>query len=78
MDLKVYIIIMKSLPGCLCALTFDRKTVLHIACINNSVDICQYICRDEKDNTNPYKGAINNQTKLKDWTAAYYVVIEKN
>lgn len=40
--------------------------------------MCQYICRDEKDKKNPYKGTINNQTKLKDWTAAYNVVIEKN
>lgn len=77
-NLKVYKLIEKSLPGCLCALTFDKKTVLHIACINSSVDICQYICRDEKDNTNPYKGIINNQTKFKDWTAAHYVAVEKD
>lgn len=77
-NLKFYKIIEKSLPGSLCALTFDRKTVLHIASINNSVDICHYICRDEKDNTNPYKGIINNQTMLKDWTAAHYVAVEKN
>lgn len=73
-DLKFYKIIKKSLPGCLCALPFDRKTVLHIACINNSVDICQYIFRGEKDNSNPYKGTKNNQTKLK----ASYVFVEKN
>lgn len=47
-NLKFYKIIEKSLPGSLCALTFDRKTVLHIASINNSVDICHYICRDKK------------------------------
>lgn len=55
-----------------------EKLILHIACINNSVDFCQYISRHEKDNTNPYKSTINNQTKLKDWKAAYYVVVEKN
>lgn len=77
-NVNVYKIIEKSLHGSLCALTYDRKTVLHIACINNSVDICQYICRDKNDNENPYKGIINNQTKFKDWTAAHYVAVEKN
>lgn len=59
-NLKFYKIIEKFLFGSLCVLMFDRKIVLYIVSINNSVNICYYICRDEKDNINLYKGIINN------------------
>lgn len=51
--------------------TNDGKTVLHIACINNRVEICEYICSKE-----PYRHIINSQIKIKNWTAAHYVAVE--
>lgn len=51
--------------------TFDGKTVLHIACINNSVDICHHICESKS-----YENIINKKTKTRGWTAAHYVAVE--
>lgn len=55
----------------LCELTHDERTVLHIACINKSTDICQYICNEKS-----YQRIIYSKGKLKGWTAAHYVAIE--
>lgn len=54
------------------ATTDNGKTVLHIACINNQVNICQYICSPDSQ----YHKIINKTTKLKKWTAAHYVAVE--
>lgn len=54
------------------ATTDNGKTVLHIACINNQVNICRYICRPNSH----YHKIINKKTKLKKWTAAHYVAVE--
>lgn len=55
----------------LCELTRDERTVLHIACINNSTEICKYICNDKE-----YEGIIDSRGEFKNWTAAHYVAIE--
>lgn len=52
-------------------ITREKETVLHIACINKSTKICQYIC-----NNNLYQGIIKVKCKLNDWTAAHYVAVE--
>lgn len=54
------------------ATTDNGKTVLHIACINNQVKICRYICSPDSE----YHKIINKPTKLKKWTAAHYVAVE--
>lgn len=55
----------------LCEITRDERTVLHIACINKSVEICKYICSEKS-----YEGIINSKAESKDWTAAHYVAVE--
>lgn len=54
------------------ATTDDGKTVLHIACINNQVKICRYICSPDSE----YHKIINTKTKSNKWTAAHYVAVE--
>lgn len=72
-NLKVY----KEVEVCfknrslLCEITRDERTVLHIACINNSTKICQYICNEKA-----YKGIINSKGEYNDWTAAHYVAVK--
>lgn len=56
----------------LCETTRDERTVLHIACINNRVEICQYICNQKQ-----YKNIINSRGEFRDWTAAHYVAVEE-
>lgn len=58
--------------GRLCETTRDERTVLHIACINNRVEICQYICNQKQ-----YKSIINSRGEFRDWTAAHYVAVEE-
>lgn len=70
-NLRIYKQIEKVLKRSLCATTNDGKTVLHVACINNRVDICRYICSN-----NSYRRIINSQIKTKKWTAAHYVAVE--
>eukprot|EP00105_Crassostrea_gigas_P018391 XP_011436502.1 PREDICTED: alpha-latroinsectotoxin-Lt1a [Crassostrea gigas] len=55
----------------LCKTTCDKKTVLHIACIYNSTDICHYIC-----NEIAYHGIINSKAEFKGWTAAHFVAVK--
>lgn len=55
----------------LCEITRDERTVLHIACINKSIEICKYICNEKS-----YEGIINSKGEFKDWTAAHYVAVE--
>lgn len=55
----------------LCELTCDKRTVLHIACVNKSTKICQYIC-----NNDLYQNIINAKCGFKEWTAAHYVALE--
>lgn len=55
----------------LCELTRDERTVLHIACINKSIEICQYICNEKS-----YQRILYSKGEFKDWTAAHYVAIE--
>lgn len=50
------------------ATTDNGKTVLHIACINNQVNICSP--------DSQYHKIINKTKKLKKWTAAHYVAVE--
>lgn len=52
--------------------TRDERTVLHIACIKNRVEICQYICNQKQ-----YKSIINSRGEFRDWAAAHYVAIEE-
>lgn len=70
-NLHLYMKLEKVLKRGLCATTNDGKTVLHIACINNRVEICRHICSEKS-----YKGIINSQIKIKRWTAAHYVAVE--
>lgn len=70
-NLRIFMEIEKQLKESLCETTNDGKTVLHIACINNRVEICEYICTEE-----PYKHIINSQIKINNWTAAHYVAVE--
>lgn len=55
----------------LCEITRDERTVLHIACINKSTEICQHICNDDL-----YEYIIKVKCTLNDWTAAHYVAVE--
>lgn len=70
-NLHLYMELEKVLKRSLCAKTNDGKTVLHIACINNRVEICRHICSGKS-----YKSIINSQIKIKKWTAAHYVAVE--
>lgn len=70
-NLHLYMKLEKVLKRNLCATTNDGKTVLHIACINNRVEICRHICSGKS-----YKRIINSQIKIKRWTAAHYVAVE--
>lgn len=70
-NLHLYMELEKVLKSCLCTTTNDGKTVLHIACINNRVEICRHICSGKS-----YKRIINSQIKIKRWTAAHYVAVE--
>lgn len=55
----------------LCERTRDERTVLHIACINKRINICQHICNEKS-----YQGIINSKGEFKEWTAAHYVAVE--
>lgn len=55
-----------------CKETKDGKTVLHIACINNRLSICEYICSQLQ----LYGRIINKKTNNRGWTAAHYVAVE--
>lgn len=70
-NLSIFKEIEKEFIDSLCGETFDGKTVLHIACINNSVDICHHICESKS-----YENVINKKTKTRGWTAAHYVAVE--
>lgn len=70
-NLRIFKEIEKKLKKSLSTTTNDGKTVLHIACINNRVEICEYICSKEL-----YRHIINSQIKIKNWTAAHYVAVE--
>lgn len=70
-NLCIFMKIESVLKRSLCATTNDGKTVLHIACINNRVEICRYICSEKS-----YRRIINSQIKIKRWTAAHYVAVE--
>lgn len=54
-----------------CGEIFDGKIVLYIVCINNSVDICYYICELKL-----YENVINKKIKIRGWMVVYYVVVE--
>lgn len=72
-NLKVY----KEIESCfkqyarLDLKTHKQRTVLHIACINKSTEICQHICNDDL-----YEYIIKVKCTLNDWTAAHYVAVE--
>lgn len=72
-NLKVYKEVEKLFKEstCLCKTTRDKKTVLHIACIYNSTDVCRYICSEIA-----YQGIINSKAEFKRWTAAHFVAVE--
>lgn len=70
-NLHLYMELEKVLKRSLITTTNDGKTVLHIACINNRVEICRHICSGKS-----YKRIINSQIKIKRWTAAHYVAVE--
>lgn len=52
------------------SLTFDKRTILHIACIHKNVDICQYIV----DHCS--KELLNARSKERGLTAAHYLGVE--
>lgn len=71
-NLGVFQEIERLFKGRLCETTADKRTVLHIACINNRTDICHYICNKES-----YKDIINSTGEFRGWTAAHYVAVEE-
>lgn len=71
-NLGVFKEIESFFKGRLCETTGDERTVLHIACINNRIDICNYICKKES-----YKNIINSTGERRGWTAAHYVAVEE-
>lgn len=71
-NLGVFQEIERFFKGRLCETTGDERTVLHIACINNRIDICDYICKKES-----YKDIINSTGEFRGWTAAHYVAVEE-
>lgn len=71
-NLGIFQEIERFFKGRLCETTCDERTVLHIACINNSTDICDYICKKES-----YKSIINSVGEFRGWTAAHYVAIQE-
>lgn len=56
---------------CLCKIICDKKIVLYIVCIYNSIDICYYIC-----NEIVYYGIINSKVEFKGWIVVYFVVVK--
>lgn len=52
------------------SLTFDKRTILHIACIHKNVDICQYIVDHFS------KELLNARTNERGLTAAHYLGAE--
>lgn len=71
-NLVVFKIIETFFNERLCETTRDERTVLHIACINNRVEICQYIC-----NKKSYESIIKSTGEFREWTAAHYVAVEE-
>lgn len=71
-NLEVFKEIESFFKESLCETTGDERTVLHIACINNRIDICDYIC-----NKKSYKDIIDSTGERRGWTAAHYVAVEE-
>lgn len=71
-NLGIFKKIERFFKGRVCETTGDKRTVLHIACINNRTDICHYICNKES-----YKDIINSTGEFRGWTAAHYVAVEE-
>lgn len=69
---RLFKMIEKEFEDNVCKETKDGKTVLHIACINNRLSVCEYICSQLQ----LYKNIINKKTNTRGWTAAHYVAVE--
>lgn len=71
-NLGVFEEIESFFKGRLCETTCDERTVLHIACINNRTNICDYICKKKL-----YTSIINSTSEFRGLTAAHYVAVEE-
>lgn len=71
-NLVVFKIIEMFFNECLCEIICDERIVLYIVCINNRVEICEYIC-----NKKLYESIIKSMGEFREWMVVYYVVVEE-